>query len=165
MDAPFVIRRGQSADHDMLGEVLYDAVRNGPGLYTPEQRAAWVPEPRCGADWHTRLDSQVLFVAERVGEIVGFMSLEAPDYVDFAFIRPSWQGKGVFRALHDAVEQEARCTGQTRLHVHASMMARPAFTAMGYTVIEREDVFIRGVGLRRFAMEKSLTGQAGRLDC
>lgn len=156
MDTAIRIRRGEAADNIGLGDVMHDAVRNGPSRYTAEQQAAWVPEPRKGADWDRRLASQTVMIAEQAGTLVGFMTLEAPDYVDFAYIRPDWQGKGVFRALHDAIEQEARRTGQTRLHVHASLMAQPAFAAMGYAVTEQEEVAIRGVAFRRFAMEKSL---------
>ncbi|WP_291841835.1 GNAT family N-acetyltransferase [Maricaulis sp.] len=158
METPILIRRGSAADHVALGEVMYDAVRNGPSRYTSEQRAAWVPEPRKGPDWDERLGQQIIIIAEQAGTIVGFMTLEAPAYVDFAYIRPSWQRKGVFRALHDAIEQEARRTGQTRLHVHASLMAQPAFAALGYSVTAPEDVSIRGIAFKRFAMEKALFG-------
>ena len=96
-------------------------------------------------------------LAEQDGVIIGFMTLEAPNHVDFAYIRPDWQGKGVFRPLHDAVEEAlARADGQRRLQVHASLMAQPAFAAMGYTVIAPEEVEIRGVTVKRFAMEKRL---------
>lgn len=158
MDPTIQIRRGHAADHDVLGEIMYDAVRKGSSRYTPEQQAAWVPEPRKGEDWDKRLASQTIIVAEAAGLAVGFMTLAAPDYVDFAYIRPDWQGKGVFRTLHDAVEQEARRTGQTRLYVHASLMAQPAFSAMGYSVIAPEEVTLRGAQFKRFEMEKSLTG-------
>ena len=99
MDTAIRIRRGEAADNIGLGDVMHDAVRNGPSRYTAEQQAAWVPEPRKGADWDTRLASQTVMIAEQAGTLVGFMTLEAPDYVDFAYIRPDWQGKGVFRAL------------------------------------------------------------------
>ncbi len=157
MGTDFQLRRGAAADHEALGEVMHDAVRNGPSRYTPEQQAAWVPKPRKGPDWDSRLASQTVFLAEQADVVIGFMTLEPPDYVDFAFIRPDRQGKGVFRALHDAVEQEARRTGQARMRVHASLMAQPAFAAMGYAVTATEEVSIRGIGFKRFAMEKQLT--------
>ena len=158
MSGALTVRRGIPADNPALGEVMFDAVRNGPSLYTPTQQAAWVPEPRSGADWDTRLASQCVFLAERDGLIQGFLTLDPPDYVDFAYIRPGSQGQGLFRRLHDAVEQEAVQRGQTRLHVHASLMARPAFAAMGYQVVQEETVDIRGEKFRRFAMEKALGG-------
>lgn len=151
------IRRGTPADHVVLGEVMFDAVRNGRSQYTPAQQAAWVPEPRSGTEWDQRLGSQCVFLAEREGLILGFMTLEPPGYVDFAYIRPASQGQGLFRRLYDAVEQEAKNRGQTRLHVHASLMAQPAFAAVGYQVVAEETVDIRGERFRRFAMEKSLT--------
>jgi len=150
------IRRATAADHEVLGEIMFDAVRNGPSLYTPEQQAAWVPEPRKGADWDARLSAQCVFVAEADGRPIGVMTLAMPDYVDLAFVRPDWQGRGIFRRLHEALETEARARGLARLHTHASLMAQPAFGAVGYSVLEPETVEIRGQSFKRFSMERTL---------
>lgn len=64
-------------DHDVLADIMYDAVRHGPSRYTEEQREAWVPERRGGATWDRRLARQDIVMA-RVpdGPALGFMSLE-----------------------------------------------------------------------------------------
>ena len=85
------------------------------------------------------------------------MSLAPPDYVDFAYIRPGFQGSGLFRRLYAAIEEAALETGQTRLTVHASLMAQPAFSAMGFEITQRETVEVRGEQLDRFAMKKPLS--------
>lgn len=152
------IRRAAPADFAALGEIMFDAVHNAPSHYTPQQRQAWVPEPRRGEDWNTRLSGQVIFIAEQDGQAAGFMSLAPPDYVDFAYIRPGFQGSGLFRRLYTAIEELAIETGQTRLTVHASLMAQPAFSAMGFEITRPETVEVRGERLDRFAMEKPLKG-------
>ncbi|MEA1943571.1 MAG: GNAT family N-acetyltransferase [Pseudomonadota bacterium] len=152
------LRRAGPADHDVLGAVMYDAVHNGPGRYSEAQRRAWMPGPRRGPDWDARLAGQIIMLAEHEGEIAGFMSLAPPDYVDFAYIRPAWQGRGLFRQLYNKIEDMARASGQTRLTVHASLMAQPAFTAVGFAIVTPETVEVRGETLDRFAMEKRLDG-------
>lgn len=158
MSDTVTIRRAAPADFAALGEIMFDAVHNTPSRYTPQQRQAWVPEPRRGEDWNTRLSGQVIFIAEQDGQAAGFMSLAPPDYVDFAYIRPGFQGSGLFRRLYTAIEELAIETGQTRLTVHASLMAQPAFSSMGFEITQPETVEVRGERLDRFAMEKPLKG-------
>jgi putative acetyltransferase len=44
------VREATVGDYDAIADVMFDAVRNGPSMYTEEQRQAWVPEPRRGVD-------------------------------------------------------------------------------------------------------------------
>ncbi len=150
------LREATSDDYDAISQVMFDAVRNGRSQYTEEQRRAWVPQPRSGLQWNERLGSQKIVVAIRDGQIVGFMSLAAGGYIDLAFVRPSAQGTGVFRLLYESIEELAYKLGETRLRVHASLMAQPAFAAMGFTVSQRETVEIGDQALDRFEMEKPI---------
>ena len=164
MTEDIFLRRGGPDDHVLLGEIMFDAVRNGPSPYSEGQRRAWVAAPRAGADWDARLAGQHIIIAERGGNALGFMTLSPPDYVDFAYLRPHARGQGIFRRLHEAIELEARRAGQGRLHVHASLMAQPAFAAMGYDIVKAEQVNIGGETLDRFAMEKHLTDETPPAD-
>jgi putative acetyltransferase len=137
---------------------MFDAVRNGRSGYDERQRRAWMPAVRSGPDWERRLAAQDIVVAEAGGELVGFMSLAAGGYVDFAYIRPAAQGSGLFRRMYERIEQRARERGDALLWVHASPMAQPAFAAVGFAVRHSEAVEIGGETLQRFEMEKRLTG-------
>ncbi|APZ94206.1 GNAT family N-acetyltransferase [Fuerstiella marisgermanici] len=150
------IRSATVADYDALADVMFDAVRHGPSAYTEEQRQAWVPQPRRGVDWVERLSSQSIFVAANSSEVVGFMSLAEAGYIDFAYIRPSAQGTGVFRRLYESIEKLSQQNGETRLWVHASLMAQPAFAAMGFAIKKKEVVQIGEQSLDRFEMEKRI---------
>ncbi|MCJ8190591.1 GNAT family N-acetyltransferase [Sphingomicrobium aestuariivivum] len=150
-------RRATPADDETLGEVMYDAVRNGRSHYSEKQRAAWVPEPRKGAAWSERLAKQDIVIAEEAGEVLGFMSLERDTaYLDFAYIRPKAQGTGLFRQMLERILERGRAQGMEQISVHASLMAQPAFAACGFAVTAEEEVTIADESFRRFAMTCTL---------
>lgn len=108
-------------------------------------------------DWAARLEGQVIAIARDETRFVGFMSLAAQGYIDFAYIRPEAQGSGLFRRLFAMIEDKARSQNEPRLWTHASLMAQPAFAAVGFAVVERQLVEIGGESLQRAKMEKLLT--------
>ncbi|TMM52801.1 GNAT family N-acetyltransferase [Sulfitobacter sabulilitoris] len=152
-----MIRWANPRDADALALVFHAAVRDGPSPYTEAQRAAWSPEPRSGDPWSARLAGLDTAVIERSGAITGFMSLEPPEYIDLAFIVPGARGQGGFRRLYDRIEAHARAQGAARLRTHASLMAEPAFHAMGFRVITRQSIDRAGQSIDRALMEKPLT--------
>ncbi|MEZ6126195.1 MAG: GNAT family N-acetyltransferase [Planctomycetaceae bacterium] len=157
MDNEFKIRPAAVRDYPLLGEVLFDAVRNGPSPYSDTQRLMWAPAPRNGQDWERRLKSQTVMVAESKTDIVGFMSLTADGVIDFAYLRPSFRGYGLFRRLYESIEEAAIAARRPTLTVHASLMAEPAFSKMGFTVCRRESIDLADETLDRFLMQKHLS--------
>lgn len=152
----WLLRWGHASDYRSVADVMFDAVRNGRSRYTEEQRAAWVPAPRSGPEWDQRLGSQDVILAEAEGDIVGFMSLAPGGYIDFAYIRPRAQGTGLFRLLYEQLLQRARENSERRLWVHASLMAQPAFRALGFVVVCDETVLIGDQAFDRSEMELEL---------
>jgi putative acetyltransferase len=148
------LKWAEPADHAALGEVMFDAVRNGDSRYSRAQRKAWVPAPRSGPDWSERLSAQDVILAQEGGEVLGFMSLAAGGYIDFAYIRPAAQHSGLFRQMFGRIETLALEKGCSRLWTHASLMAEPAFAALGFSVRHEEVVEIGGERVRRFEMER-----------
>jgi putative acetyltransferase len=67
------------------------------------------------------------------------------------------QATGLFRALFDMVETHARAANERRLWVHASLMAQPAFAAVGFSVTEHQVVQIGDQDFKRALMEKPLS--------
>lgn len=97
--------RSINADRsDEIGKVFFDAIRDGAPAYDAAQRAAWAPEPRSGQAWHERLAKQLIWGAFDRDKLVGFMTLENDDYVDFAYILAGYQGQGLFPRLFAPVE-------------------------------------------------------------
>ena len=144
-------------DNAELADVIFDAVRNGPSIYTQAQRAAWMPERRRGAEWNTRLAGKDIAIGSDGDRILGLMSIESGGYIDFAFIRPEAQGTGVFRALFNMVEARARAVNEPRLWVHASLMVQPAFAAVCFSVTEHQVVQIGDQDFTRALMEMPLS--------
>jgi putative acetyltransferase len=152
-----VVRIATPADDDRLGRVMFDSVHGDPSPYSEAQRRAWIAAPRGGGDWSERLAAQHVVLAEdAAGEAVGFMSLAEGGYVDFAYLIPAARGTGLFRRLFRKIEAEAGLRGVRLLWVHASLMAEPAFAAMGFAVTEREEVAIGEERLARCRMERAL---------
>ena len=131
-------------------------MREGESPYTEAQRQAWVPEPRRGSEWRTRLLSQEILVAEADERLLGFMSLAEGGYIDFAYIRAEARGAGLFRELFQRILERARVKGLALLWVHASLTAEPAFSALGFVARRREQITIGGEVLDRFEMEMIL---------
>lgn len=156
MKQPIKLNWATPTDHAALADVIFDAVRNGPSKYTQAQRAAWMPERRSGKEWDVRLAGKDIAIGRDGDRILGLMSIESGGYIDFAFIRPEAQGTGLFRALFDMVETHARAAGEPRLWVHASLMAQPAFAAVGFGVVEHQVVPIGDQAFKRALMEKPL---------
>lgn len=156
MDKTLKFRAGEASDYDALGRLIYDAVHNGPSFYTEAQSQAWMPAPRSGPAWAERLSSKNLFLAEDETGLAGFMSLEPGGYIDFAYIRPSAQGTGLFRKLFQRVEAKAHADGETELSTHASLMAQPAFRTMGFDTVAHEIVEMDGQMLKRAHMQLTL---------
>ncbi|GLQ21114.1 GNAT family N-acetyltransferase [Algimonas porphyrae] len=151
-----IIRSAKADDYDALGQLMFNAIHVDPSPYTKTERLAWRRAPHAGAEWYARLEEQHVFIAEDANGPVGFLTLAPDGYVDLAYMLPRGRGRGVFRQLHNCLEDAAQRNGTSRLYTHASLSAEGPFKAMGYRVTEREIVSLNGEQLRRAAMEKSL---------
>jgi putative acetyltransferase len=152
-----MLRWAVPSDYDALGKVMYDAVRTGRSLYSEAQRKAWMPQPNSGPKWHSRLAAQHVLMDEGDTGLTGFLSLDDSGYIDLAFIHPAAQGSGLFRSLATEIVATARENGLPCLRTHASLMAQPAFAAMGFAITQREVVQISGLDFHRAEMHKLLT--------
>ncbi|MEP1145095.1 MAG: GNAT family N-acetyltransferase [Henriciella sp.] len=150
------LRAAGPEDYDGLGELMFDAIHNGPTRYTKAQSAAWAPEQRGGEAWAQRLSTKQVIVGVQGDQALGFMTIEPGGYIDFAYVRPSAQGKGLFGRLYDHVQAIAIEMGEEELSTHASLMAQPAFEAMGFEIVYHETIDIDGQQLDRAHMSKTL---------
>lgn len=157
--ADVIIRKMTEGDAQAAARVFYDAVHFGAcGDYNEAQRTAWAPVPPRGSAWRDRLLAQHGFVAEQNGAVVGFMTLRADGYLDFAYVAPSHIGKGVAKQLYVSIVARARELGLTRLTSEASYSARRFFERQGWRVVKEQTVTRGGVSMTNFAMEKGIGG-------
>ena len=149
-----MLRWATPRDAEGLRQVFYASVREGPSPYTQAQRAAWVPQLPEAEAWAKRLGGLNTAVCDVNGQSVGFMTVEPGGYIDLAFILAEYRGTGVFRALFGMIEQWAVDHREPLLWTHASLLAEPAFQALGFLVIHQETVARSGQMLDRAKMEK-----------
>ena len=151
-------RKGEDA---ALYDIFFEAARTGArDHYTDAQRRAWVPHRNMPNGWAGKLAQMQTWVAEVENEVAGFMALredsQSDGYIDLAFVRPRWMGRGVAQALYGIILERAHAGGLTRLTTHASHLARPFFARVGWRVDYPETVEKDGEALERFAMSLEL---------
>ena len=148
-----------------LYAIFVEAVRVGAkDHYSQAQRRVWAPHDQMPDGWPDRIARLETWVGEANGEIAGFMAADEDGYVDLAFVRPRWMGRGVAQALHGRVVERARKRGLTRLTTHASHLARRFFVRRGWQVDYPETVERDGEVLERFAMFLNLEDQHEKTD-
>ena len=120
-------------------------------VFNDAQRNAWIKAIR-ETDWKERLARQELFLDWDRNTITGFLSLDG-DYIDFLYVRPRYQGKGVATKLLNECEASAR-KSQDRLTVRASPLLFPILVKRGFEVTQPEELTLHGIDLRRYRMVK-----------
>jgi putative acetyltransferase len=158
-----VVRPAREDDAGALYRLgLAASEHSAAGHYDERQRTAWAA--RRSVEGHARMIRETTtLVAEVGGEPAGFAGvalravggLQAGE-VDQLFVDPRHGGRGVARALLDAVAAAASAAGLTELVTHASWRAVPVFEALGYRRVEVETVELDGVVLTRALMRRSI---------
>jgi putative acetyltransferase len=152
------VRLYRPTDANALARLFTDTVRAiNCADYSPEQIAAWAPDPPDLNHWRNRLSRRMVFVAENDDAVIGFVTFETDGHLDHLYVHHRFQRQGVARALCQRVEQEARSTGINRLFTEASITARPFFERIGFRVVAPQTIQHRGVSFTNFRMVKFLS--------
>ncbi|WP_433832599.1 GNAT family N-acetyltransferase [Actinoplanes sp. CA-015351] len=148
-----VIRRYEAADAGATWKVFRAAVHGTAGRdYAREQIEAWAPPTVDEARWAGRRAAAHTYVACWDDAVVGFSDFTDDGLLDMLFVDPRAGGRGVARALVTRVLREAAAAGHRRLHVHASITAKPAFERFGFAVDGTRLAEVGGQQLRNFDM-------------
>jgi putative acetyltransferase len=153
------IRDYQPADARTLTDIFYHSVHaTAISHYSQAQINAWARLPIDYALWQQRLNDKPPFVAMVDQQAVGFITLEADDHIDWTYVHPDYQRRGIASALYQHLEQQARQRGITKLYVEASELARPLFEKQGFRRVRRNLVCRNDIQLVNWSMEKSIGG-------
>jgi putative acetyltransferase len=157
--AGLVVRPGVPEEAGALHELSLQAIHTSAAEhYSTAELAAWAS--RRSPEGHRRmLEQTYLLVAEVDGRTAGFANLEVEagtGVVDQLFVSPLSGGRGVGRALLDALEDHAVSQGLSHLDSHASKRAVGVFERCGFRRLETERVTIDGEVLERYLVRKQL---------
>ena len=67
----------------------------------------WAPGYKDMGQWADRLAQKNPFVAVVTGEIVGMAEIERDGFIDYFYVHPRWQDRGIGKALLATLESEA----------------------------------------------------------
>lgn len=155
-----MIRGYQPGDHAAIAEIFTRAIHEIASRdYTPEQCQAWSEKNPNPDHWKRRCELKQPFVFVRDGRIAGFLELDPDGHIDCTYVHPDHQRRGVASALVRHAIDASLARGVPRLHVEASIGARPLFEKLGFTVLDRQTVTIRGVDLVNYRMEYRGSGR------
>lgn len=150
-----MIRIFQHGDHVAIAEIFTRAIHEiASAVYTPEQCLAWsgrMPDPE---HWKRRCELKRPFVAEIDGRIAGFLELDPDGHIDCAYVHPEFQRRGIMTRMVEHAVRTCFDFNLERVHVEASLVARPLFEKCGFQVVRDQIVDIGGVLLRNHLMER-----------
>lgn len=150
-----MLRPYRPDDCRILADLFYHTVHTVNARdYTAEQLQAWATGQVDLVAWNESFLAHNTLVAERDGQIVGFGDMADDGYLDRLYVHKDWQRKGIATAICDALE--AKCKVRP-LVTYASITARPFFEARGYVVIRENWVERRGICLKNYRMEKTVS--------
>jgi putative acetyltransferase len=116
----------------------------------------WAPKDQDMGAWAARLVEKNPFVAVMEGRIVGMAEIERDGFIDYFYVHPDWQGRGIGKALLKRVEGEAEKLGAGRIFADVSVTAKEFFLARGFRIAEAKNNVILGHPAPNFRMEKEL---------
>ena len=154
-----LIRPFEPRDAADWARIFHAAVHQvGARDYTPEQCAAWSPEPAPLERVLERgQDGRRIWVAADARDVAqGFIELEADGQIDCFYLAPEVAGTSIGADLYACLEAEARALGLASLYVEASEAARRFFLRQGFVEAGRRDFERRGVMIHNYAMTKTL---------
>ncbi len=151
------IRDFQEEDAPTLWALFFNTVRNvNRRDYTEQQVKAWAQEGFDSQLWLKKMISIQPFVAELDDVIVGYSDVQPSGLVDHFFCHHEYQGQGVGRALMTHVIRQAEAKGRDRIYSEVSITARPFYERMGFTVVNEQQIEVRGATLTNYVMERHL---------
>jgi putative acetyltransferase len=152
---PNRIRTLESRDHDALVEVYRQSVLCSTSAhYSQQQLSAWASQ--CEAIRPQLSCGKGLVICSGDDQPEAFCLRHPDDRIALFYCSPQKQRRGLGRTLLQAMEHEALKEEQTLLRTEASLISRPLFETMGWTVTWREELHIAGVHFHRFRMHKLL---------
>ena len=125
-------------------------------FYSEKEKEAWAPTPPDYSEWAEILRCKKPYVVFDNGKIVAFMYMNSDGHIDYAYVAPEYQGKGVGKFLYGHIEKNAMKKSIRQMSVEASKLAMPFFKKMGFRIIHENHVIRGGQTLVNYTMQKEI---------
>ena len=89
---------------------------------TPENFRSWISNP----------DNFCVIAEDVDGRLCGVGLVDRSGEIKLFYLAPGSQGRGIGRAVHAVLEEQAQAWGLPKLHLDSTILARPFYEAMGY---------------------------------
>ena len=166
-----------AGQHAEVAAVFHEAVRRtAAAAYTPEQLAAWSPDPPNLGRWRARCELKRPWLAVVGGRVAGFLELDhvrgedrddpGVGRIDCHYVHPDFGRRGVGTALLRHAVEVATAFGLARLTVEASRVAAPLYRREGFVLLDDAPnaVRLRGQTLENWRMGRTLAAAHTRPD-
>ena len=151
------IRRYKPGEEEAIWQIFFDATHiSNARDYHPDLIERWAPKHRDMVDWSERLKETNPFVAVEDGKTVGMAEIEENGFINYFYVHPESQGKGIGKALMTQVEEQAIEYGIKRIFADVSITAKTFFQSRGFEITEERSNVIIGHPAPNFRMEKIL---------
>jgi putative acetyltransferase len=154
------IRRYNRGEESAVWSVYFAATHESNARdYHPDLIERWAPHDQDMAQWADRLAQKNPFVAVAGEEIVGMAEIEPDGFIDYFYVHPRWQGRGVGKALLATLEAEATKLGAKIIWAEVSITAKEFFVSRGFRITEANSHVIVGHPAPNLRMQKVLNSE------
>lgn len=130
------LRAYRRNDKRNLQQLFFEVVHNiGHPGYSAGDLDRWAPVVPDRETWN-KLDEQQCYVVELNKNIVGFGSLNILGVLEWLYVHPIHQGKGIAKALVRQIERQVRKQNRQSITACATINALGFFKSIGYTPAE-----------------------------
>ena len=154
------IRRYHRGEETAVWKVYFAATHESNARdYHPDLIDRWAPHDKDMSQWADRLAQKNPFVAVVDEEIVGMAEIEPDGFIDYFYVHPGWQGRGVGKALLATLESEAAKLGMKMMWADVSVTAKDFFLSRSFRITEAKSNVILGHPAPNFRMQKRLINE------
>jgi putative acetyltransferase len=150
------LRAYRRTDKRVLQQVFYESVHSiNDGQFQTQELNFWAPPDPDRETWAS-IDNFQTFVVEADKQPVGFATLSEMGAIDWLYVHPKYQNKGIATALIRQLERTARKKGLGKLHANISSNALAFFERNGFTLLSQSATTATNLPEPLYSVEKKI---------